>query len=130
MTSREQRASRILITLRPPVSFLFFFFNDPATPEFSPLPLHAALPILIFPPFDVGWLAWIALTPLVLAIHGRPMRQVFGLGYLAGGLAFAGILAWIRVFGLLPWVLLAAYLALYPAAFAVVTRWAVGGRQP
>ena len=57
------------------------------------------------------------------------MRQVFGLGYLAGGLAFAGILAWIRVFGLLPWVLLAAYLALYPAAFAVVTRWAVGGRQ-
>src|SRR2546421_7033100 len=25
--------------------FLFFFFNDPATPEISPLPLHAALPI-------------------------------------------------------------------------------------
>src|SRR2546425_13380004 len=23
----------------------FFFFNDPATPEISPLPLHAALPI-------------------------------------------------------------------------------------
>src|SRR2546430_11677273 len=27
------------------ISF-FFFFNDPATTEFSPLPLHAALPIL------------------------------------------------------------------------------------
>src|SRR5256714_6035704 len=25
--------------------FIFFFFNDPAPPEFSPLPLHAALPI-------------------------------------------------------------------------------------
>src|SRR2546429_7040798 len=25
--------------------FIFFFFNDPATPEFSPLPLHDALPI-------------------------------------------------------------------------------------
>src|SRR5256885_15147113 len=25
--------------------FLFFFFNDPATPEIYPLPLHAALPI-------------------------------------------------------------------------------------
>src|SRR2546430_3411790 len=24
---------------------LFFFLNDPATPKFSPLPLHAALPI-------------------------------------------------------------------------------------
>src|SRR5256885_3731857 len=26
-------------------SFFFFFFNDPAPPEISPLPLHAALPI-------------------------------------------------------------------------------------
>src|SRR2546430_1815451 len=26
-------------------SFFFFFFNDPAPPEFSPFPLHAALPI-------------------------------------------------------------------------------------
>ena len=69
-----------------------------------------------------------ALTPLVLAVHGRPIRQAFGLGYLAGGVAFAGILAWIRVFGLLPWVLLSAYLALYPAAFAVVTRWCATGR--
>src|SRR2546429_339130 len=25
--------------------FFFFFFNDPAPPEISPLPLHAALPI-------------------------------------------------------------------------------------
>src|SRR5256885_5101749 len=25
--------------------FFFFFFNDPPPPEFSPLPLHAALPI-------------------------------------------------------------------------------------
>src|SRR2546428_13654352 len=84
--------------------------------------------ILSFPPFDAGWLAWVALTPLVLAVHGRPIRQAFGLGYLAGGVAFAGILAWIRVFGLLPWVLLSAYLALYPAAFAVVTRWCATGR--
>src|SRR2546425_9919286 len=27
------------------ISSTFFFFNDTATPEFSPLPLHAALPI-------------------------------------------------------------------------------------
>src|SRR3989442_9226148 len=33
-----------------------------------------------------------------------------------------------RVFGLLPWVLLSAYLALYPAAFAVVTCWCATGR--
>src|SRR3954466_13845789 len=28
-----------------PVRVDFFFFNDPATPEIYPLPLHAALPI-------------------------------------------------------------------------------------
>src|SRR5256885_7145878 len=27
------------------LSFLFFFFNDPPTPDIYPLPLHAALPI-------------------------------------------------------------------------------------
>src|ERR1022692_385761 len=27
------------------IVFFFFFFNDPAPPEISPLPLHAALPI-------------------------------------------------------------------------------------
>src|SRR2546430_8412254 len=31
--------------------FLFFFFNDPATPEISPLSLHAPLPI---PPSDAS----------------------------------------------------------------------------
>src|SRR5256886_16912504 len=31
--------------VRPHTTFFFFFFNDPAPPEFSPLPLHAALPI-------------------------------------------------------------------------------------
>lgn len=90
--------------------------------------LSGVLLFASFPPLDAGWLAWIALTPLVLAVHGRPMRQAFGLGYLAGGVAFGGILAWIRVFGLLPWVLLTAYLALYPAAFAVITRWFAAGR--
>src|SRR2546430_145936 len=28
-----------------PSTFFFFFFNDTAPPEISPLPLHAALPI-------------------------------------------------------------------------------------
>src|SRR2546426_10455123 len=35
------------VQMVPGVTWLFFFFfNDTATPEFSPLPLHAALPIL------------------------------------------------------------------------------------
>src|SRR4051812_49660363 len=36
----------LVMRLVPPcLSILFFFFNDPAPPEFYPLPLHDALPI-------------------------------------------------------------------------------------
>src|SRR3712207_7157780 len=33
---------------------VFFFFNDPPTPEISPLPLHDALPILTSIAFSFG----------------------------------------------------------------------------
>ncbi len=82
-----------------------------------------------FPPFDVGWLAWVALAPLVLAIHARPLPQAFGLGFVTGAVAFGTILAWVRIFGLLPWVFLTVYLALFPAAFAAVSRWVIPGRR-
>src|SRR5256885_14582635 len=35
----------VLVTLQPHLPAVFFFFNDPATPEISPLPQHDALPI-------------------------------------------------------------------------------------
>src|SRR2546425_9629943 len=35
----------VVLALSPLSSFFFFFFNDPATTEIYPLPLHAALPI-------------------------------------------------------------------------------------
>src|SRR5256885_13420508 len=39
-------SSPFLFPFIPPSRlFFFFFFNDPAPPEISPLPLHAALPI-------------------------------------------------------------------------------------
>src|SRR5256886_11304536 len=55
MAHCEHRAWHILLfyfrfisglrTIVRPMMFSFFFFNDPATPEFSPLPLPAAFPI-------------------------------------------------------------------------------------
>src|SRR5256885_16683797 len=33
------------VPVRPPPPIFFFFLNDPATPEFYPLPHHAPLPI-------------------------------------------------------------------------------------
>src|SRR2546430_14397006 len=36
--------------IQPHIILFFFFFNDPATTEISPLPLHDALPILSMRP--------------------------------------------------------------------------------
>src|SRR2546430_11824499 len=41
------RTSTILTRLAFACMFLFFFFNDTATTEFSPLPLHDPLPICL-----------------------------------------------------------------------------------
>lgn len=56
--------------------------------------LSAVLLWLAFPPVDWGWLAWVALVPLVLALRPatRP-RQGCALGVL-WGVAFYGILLW------------------------------------
>src|SRR5256884_7654313 len=43
----SRRSTQITSTSRPPSHYLFFFFNDRAPPEISPLPLPAALPIVV-----------------------------------------------------------------------------------
>lgn len=90
---------------------------------------------MAFPKFGAAPVAWVALVPLLLAIT-RPSAAVrrerphpAQLGLLAGSVWFFGTLYWtadvLAVFGglnaALSWVLcllLVAYLALYPAAFA------------
>ena len=81
-----------------------------------------------FPPLDLGVLAWVALVPLLVAIWNLPPRAAFRLGYVTGFVAFFGILAWIRVFGLAAWVLLAAYLALFVGGFCGLYRWVAADR--
>ncbi len=82
-----------------------------------------------FPP--LGWwpLAWIAWVPLLLSARGVSAGGAFRRGLLAGIVASLGIFHWIVVvihtyghapmaFALFTLLLLAAYLALYPAAWA------------
>ena len=96
---------------------------------------------LSFPRFGHPAVAWIALVPLLIALsgwRGRPGRlpgqpplRAFGLGLTAGIVYFLGTVYWtstvVATFGQLPMplaatamLLLAAYLALYPALAAVV----------
>ena len=84
-----------------------------------------------FPDIDIGWLAWVAIVPLLVAARNVPWKWGFGLGFLAGMVHYLSLIYWVaytmRTYGHLPWtvcisilVLLAAFLALYFGAFCVL----------
>jgi apolipoprotein N-acyltransferase len=88
---------------------------------------------LSFPKFGHPAVSWIALAPLLTALDQGSLRRAFGLGLFSGFVYFAGTLYWITnvmaVYGGLQfWVsvlvniLLIAYLALFPATFALIVR--------
>jgi apolipoprotein N-acyltransferase len=95
--------------------------------------VSGALFVLSFPKFGHPAFGWIALTPLLVALSGATLRRAFLLGLLTGVIYFTGTLYWItRVMavygGLQTWVAvlingaLIAYLALFPALFALLMR--------
>lgn len=109
-------------------------------PDFNAVPrrdylmalLSGALLALSFPSPGLSPLAWFAFAPLLLAIGKKTPAKAFRLGFVTGIVAYAGIFYWINIvittYGKLPWtvsiflfLLLTAYLALYPA----VTAWLV-----
>jgi apolipoprotein N-acyltransferase len=95
--------------------------------------VSGALFVLSFPKFGHPAFGWIALTPLLVALSGAALRRAFLLGLATGIIYFTGTLYWITgvmaVYGgLQTWVAvlinagLIAYLALFPALFALITR--------
>jgi apolipoprotein N-acyltransferase len=97
---------------------------------------------LSFPKFGHPAFGWIALAPLLVALaRGGTLRRAFGLGLTTGIIYFAGTLYWITrvmvMYGnLAGWVAvlvnaaLIAYLALFPALFAVVMRRIIAAHGP
>jgi apolipoprotein N-acyltransferase len=96
--------------------------------------LSGVLLVLSFPKFGHPAIAWIALAPLLIALSSRmSLLRAFGLGVTAGGIYLGGTPYWLtgvmaRYGGLNFAAAIAinaafvAYLALYPALFAVVVR--------
>jgi apolipoprotein N-acyltransferase len=89
--------------------------------------------ILSFPNFDLEYLAWFALVPLLYSIEGKGLFHAFVLGFLTGLVSFLGILYWIIVavhtYGNVPLILsalilllLVVYLSLFIGAFTFLTR--------
>jgi len=95
--------------------------------------LSGILLILSFPNFDLEFLAWVALVPLLYSIEGKGAFHSFELGFLTGLISFLGILYWIIVavhtYGNIPLILsglilllLVVYLSLFIGAFTFFTR--------
>lgn len=89
---------------------------------------------LCFPRFEFGFLAWVALVPLHLALDHIPKRRAFWLGWLAGTLGFTGIMAWVvtamTTYGKVPLpisygilLLLTAYLGVYVGLYSISLVW-------
>ena len=90
--------------------------------------LSGVLLTAAFPKFDLDWMAFAALVPLLSAISGRRPAEAWRLGFAAGLVHCLTLFYWVvytmNTYGQLPLylsvpvlVLLSAYLAIYPAAF-------------
>ena len=103
-------------------------------PQYALATLSGILLTVAFPKFDQGWLAWIALLPLLWAMGDADVRTGWRLGFWAGLIHGLGLMYWtvytMHVYGYLPLyqcipllVLLSAYLALYTGLFAAAVIW-------
>lgn len=96
--------------------------------------LSGGLLVLAFPTPDIGWLAFVALVPLLWALQGQTPVRAFYLGALAGLLFYLASMSWVTnsmtAYGGVPFAvsavalfILAAYLSLYLGAFAMGVSW-------
>ncbi|MGV7224288.1 MAG: apolipoprotein N-acyltransferase [Nitrospinales bacterium] len=85
--------------------------------------LSGVLLFLAFPKYDLGWLAWVGLVPLLIVIsHTNTLRSFF-LSYLCGIIFFAGVFDWgldIPGYRLHHHVLIICYLGIYVGFFGLI----------
>lgn len=90
----------------------------------------AALMWMAFPPFDWGFLIFVAPSPLLWAMRRVSTRREAGwLGFLFGFAFWGAMLWWIKILGFVAWLPLAAVLGLYTTAWALLMytgrRWSM-----
>jgi len=108
------------------------------TPSWILSALSGLFLILIFPQFNLEFLAWFALIPLLFAIQSQPLKTVAARGFFAGMIFYFLGLNWVtstlinygnisRSLSFLILGLLAAYLSFYISLFCVLTvKWSRG----
>src|SRR5712691_6567377 len=117
----------------PPQSLTRVRAGLPTLAEASLAIASALLLVLSFPDFDLWWLAWIGLVPLLVVVTRKPsVRTAFLLGWLWGVIFFYGTCWWLtypmihyaRIPTGLAYILLllpVIFVALFPALFCALT---------
>ena len=114
--------------------WVFFLKTDGSLLSFLLPALSGTLLFLSFPDYPFNFLVWIALIPFFFSIQEASPKTAFFRGWWTGFFYFLGTLYWVThsmiFYGKLsPWIsiflmlLLVAYLSLYVATFAALTRW-------
>src|SRR5438445_4194562 len=88
--------------------------------------LSGILLVLSLPWFDLSFLAWIALVPLLVALEGKSLKEAFLLSYLTGLIFFPVVFSWIltaETFNVVDYSLFAAFFALYGGLFGIGLNW-------
>jgi len=73
---------------------------------------------LAFPHPSIGFLAWIGLVPLFLALKNANLKNAPLLGLVFGLVFFSVVLYWIQLFGYIAWISLSTFLSIWPVIFA------------
>ena len=82
--------------LRAPLVLTFIRTSAPSLREAALTSSSAVLLVLSFPNFDLWWLAWIGLAPLLFAVSmASRIRSAFVLGLLWGTIFFYGTCWWL-----------------------------------
>jgi apolipoprotein N-acyltransferase len=90
---------------------------------FVPPVLSGILLILSLPPYDLGWLSWIGLVPLLIAVYGRTVIYAFFLAFIFGLTFFSGVFYWtlaVDSYSFLHQIVLILYLGSYFGLFGFV----------
>jgi len=85
--------------------------------------------MLAFPDYNISWLAWVGLVPLLVALYGRGAAYSFFISIICGIIFLTGLYSWIFdapgftiLHHAISMIYLSPYLGLFGLAYSVITR--------
>lgn len=85
--------------------------------------LSAIFLILLFPPFNLGFLAYVTLVPLLIGLNKlSSAKSVFFTGLLVGIITYTGLFYWLCLFKIWVFLAIVGILSIFIALFCFFTK--------